>query len=163
MLKNSQQIPAKSKSSGNVHKNNVEELILYLCQKIASINSLNEKVREEFTNNSYAYMVKLFCSDSFTPIYDSFEVSQKIKKKLALKGRHVDASSFSELETKFSKQKLIKNQASVLQFFLTYFTEQNKYESLSNKNVSIFKVFKIYISMGQWIPGNFVYQPYLRI
>lgn len=141
MLKNSKpqqqaNTSTTSKSKSGVNKNNVEELILYLCQKIASVNNLNEKVREEFTNSSYAYMVKLFCSDSFTPIYDAFEVSQKIKKKLAIKGRHPDAASFSELETKFGKLKLIKNHASILQFFLTYFTEQNKYESLSNKNVS---------------------------
>ena len=32
-------------------------------------------------------------------------------------------------------QKSIKNHAAVLQFFLTYLVEQNKYESTSNKNV----------------------------
>ena len=72
----------------------------------------------------------------------SWTVSQKIKKKLAIKGRHPEAASFSELETKFGKLKLIKNHASVLQFFLTYFTEQNKYESLSNKNVSRCSILK---------------------
>ena len=78
------------KASGHVNgslkpkapsKNNIEELILYLCQKIAANNNLNEKIRDEFTNNSYAYMVKLFCSAT-SPIYDTFEVSQKIKKKI---------------------------------------------------------------------------------
>lgn len=134
MFKPSVYVKATSLDASN--KNDVEELVLYLCQKIASNNNLNEKLKDEFTNNSYAYMVKLFCSDSFTPIYDTFEVSQKIKKKLTIRNRIIDASCFSELETKFSKLKLIKNHASILQFFLTYFTEQNKYESLSNKNVS---------------------------
>jgi len=128
--------PATTKSTSASH-NNVEELILYLCQKIASVNNLNEQVREEFTNNSYAYMVKLFCSDSFTPVSnDTFDVSQKIKKRLASRNRPEDASRFAELETKFSRLKLINNHSSVLQFFLTYYTEQNKYESLSNKNVT---------------------------
>ncbi len=125
-----------TKASPNSH-NNVEELILYLCQKIASVNNLNEQVKEEFTNNSYAYMVKLFCSGSYTPVSnDPFDVAQRIKKRLIAKQRPQDASRFAELETKFVRLKLINNHASVLQFFFTYYTEQEKYESLSNKNVS---------------------------
>lgn len=67
------------KSSGEL--NHVENLILRLCYKIASVNNLNEKLTEEFVNKSFAYMVKLFCSDAYSPVYDTLEVSQKIKKK----------------------------------------------------------------------------------
>lgn len=52
------------------------------------------------------------------------------------------ASHFSEIETKFSKLKIVKNHSSILQFFLTYYLEQTKYETTSNKNVS-FNFFRI--------------------
>lgn len=69
-----------SQSLGSM--NNIEKLVYRLCSKVASINNLNnEKSRDDFLNKSYAYMVKLFCSDAYTPVYDTFEVSQKIKKK----------------------------------------------------------------------------------
>jgi hypothetical protein len=47
------------------------------------------------------------------------------------------ASKFNHLEARLSKVKIIKNQAALLQFFLTLYTEQNKYESTSNNNVSL--------------------------
>jgi hypothetical protein len=61
-------------------KNNIEQLIYRLCSKIASVNNLNDKLREDFINKSYAYLVKLFCSDAYTQTYDAFDLSQKIKK-----------------------------------------------------------------------------------
>jgi hypothetical protein len=61
-------------------KNNIEQLIYRLCSKIASVNNLNEKLKDEFINKSYAYLVKLFCSDAYTPTYDAFDLSHKIKK-----------------------------------------------------------------------------------
>ena len=69
-----QQVTAK------LSKNNVEQLIYRLCSKIASVNNLNDKLKEEFINKSYAYLVKLFCSDAYTPTYDAFDLSHKIKK-----------------------------------------------------------------------------------
>ena len=62
-------------------KSNVEELIQHLCTKIASTNNLNDKYRDDFINKSYCTMIKLFCSITYRPGYDSFEISQKIKNK----------------------------------------------------------------------------------
>lgn len=60
--------------------NNVEQLVHRLVLKIASVNNLNDKLKEEFVNKKYAYIVKLFCSDAFAGVFDAFEVSEKIKK-----------------------------------------------------------------------------------
>jgi hypothetical protein len=80
-------------SNVNSFKNDSVELLVHrLCSKIASVNNLNEKSREEFINNSYAYIVKLICSDAFLPTYDTLEVSQKIKKKRKMKLK-TDSSS----------------------------------------------------------------------
>jgi len=88
MLKNQQNKISKLSSVSHVDShsrgNNVEELILHLCQKIASANNLNESTRDEFINRSYSTMIKLFCSITYRPVYDSFEISQKIKKKRKL-------------------------------------------------------------------------------
>lgn len=70
-----------SSNTNSAKSDSVELLVHRLCSKIASVNNLNEKSREEFINNSYAYIVKLICSDAFLPTYDVLEVSQKIKKK----------------------------------------------------------------------------------
>jgi hypothetical protein len=59
----------------------IEQLIYRLCQKIAVMNNLNEKTRDEFVNPKYGYLIKLFCSDAYSPVYDAFEVSEKIRKK----------------------------------------------------------------------------------
>ena len=61
--------------------NNIEKLVYRLCSKVATINNLSERARDDFLDKCYAYVVKLFCSDAYTPVYDTFEVSQKIKKK----------------------------------------------------------------------------------
>ena len=69
-------------SNVNLAKSDSMELLIHrLCSKIASVNNLNEKSKEDYINNSYAYIVKLICSDAFLPTYDVLEVSQKIKKK----------------------------------------------------------------------------------
>jgi len=85
MIKNLHNIPNISSHPNqrldSQSSNNVEQLILRLCSKIASINNLNERSKEDFLNSSYAYVVKLFCSDAYSPVYETFEVSQKIKKK----------------------------------------------------------------------------------
>jgi hypothetical protein len=69
-----------SQSALTKQRNIVEQFIYRLCSKIASVNNLNDKIKDEFINKSYAYLVKLFCSDAYTPTYDAFEISQKIKK-----------------------------------------------------------------------------------
>lgn len=65
------------------------------------------------------------------------------------------ASKFNELETKLSKIKIIKNQAALLQFLLTYYSEQSKYEAISNNNVSIFMIDKL-LKGSQFIFINFI-------
>jgi hypothetical protein len=77
MLKNQQEISNKS----SISSNNINDLVLNLCSKIASTNNLNDQIKEDFVKNNYSYIVKLFGSDSYCPVYDAFEVSQKIKKK----------------------------------------------------------------------------------
>lgn len=55
-----------------------------LVTKLAAQNissDVTEKKRQEFVNKSYAYLNKVLGSDSFTTSYDSFEISEKIKKK----------------------------------------------------------------------------------
>jgi hypothetical protein len=70
------------KSSGLNNLTGIEQLIYRLCLKIASANNLiNDKARDDFINVYYPYIIKLFCSDAYTPLYDMFEVSEKIKKK----------------------------------------------------------------------------------
>ena len=81
MLKMSQPTNLSSNKPSGGNKNNVEELIFSLCSKIASSSQLGDEIKAEFTNSSYAYMLKLFCSDAYTPSLDTFEVSHKIKKK----------------------------------------------------------------------------------
>ena len=87
MLRNQQQLrpsttqPSSGGTTTPTRGNNVEELILHLCHKIASVNNLSEKARDEFINRSYSTMIKLFCSITYRPVYDSFEISQKIKNK----------------------------------------------------------------------------------
>lgn len=59
-------------------------LIHRLVTKLAAQNvssDVTEKKRQEFVNKSYAYLNKVLGSDSFTTSYDSFEISEKIKKK----------------------------------------------------------------------------------
>ena len=85
MIKNSHNIPNITRhlnqKSDSQASNHIEHLIQRLCSKIASTNNLNERSKEEFLNSSYAYVVKIFCSDAYSPVYETFEVSQKIKKK----------------------------------------------------------------------------------
>ena len=85
MLKNQQNkfstLTSISQVGSHSRGNNVEELVLHLCQKIASANNLNEITREEFINRSYSTMIKIFCSITYTPVDDTFEISQKIKNK----------------------------------------------------------------------------------
>ena len=81
MLKISQPTALSSNKPSANNKNNVEELIFSLCSKIASSSQLGDEIKAEFTSSSYAYMLKLFCSDAYTPSLDTFEVSHKIKKK----------------------------------------------------------------------------------
>ena len=60
----------------------IEQLTHRLCVKIASVNNLNEKARDELVNARYHYLIKLFSSDAYaSQAYDTFEVAEKIKKK----------------------------------------------------------------------------------
>lgn len=105
------------------NKSTNEQLIHRLVAKISSLNNLNDKAKDEFVKRNYAYAIRLFSSDSFAPIYDSFEVSEKIKKKCkkitfccwlllvliilffsVISQRKInDVHIFNELEAKFSK------------------------------------------------------------
>lgn len=108
---------SQQQSSQFKARNNVEQLIFRLCSKIAAVNNLTDRSKEDFINKSYAYLVKMFCSDAYTPTYDAFEVSQKIKKHLINQNRAGDAGTFTELEAKLAKLKIIKDRSSILQFF----------------------------------------------
>jgi hypothetical protein len=131
-----------------------EQLINRLVTKIALNSNINPASRDTFINSYIQYLVRLFSSQTYTPVYDYFEIGQKLKKKCKLKlntnillnyfffvlvinqNKIEQASKFNELEARLSKVKIIKNQAALLQFFSTLYTEQNKYESVSNNNVS---------------------------
>jgi len=80
MIKN-QQMQPKSSILNVTNRSNVEELIMHLCSKIAISNNLNEIYQEDFINRSYSNMIKLFCSITYRPVNDSFEITQKIKNK----------------------------------------------------------------------------------
>ena len=77
--------PTTSSKTNSAKGDCVELLVHRLCSKIASVNNLNFESTEMFIVNSYAYMVKLICSDAFLSTYDVLEVSQKIKKKRKIK------------------------------------------------------------------------------
>lgn len=82
MLKNATSLNTISVSkSSNQSGNNVEQLVHRLLTKISSIYNLNDKLKEEFINNSYAYMVQIFSYNAYATVHDSFEVSEKIKNK----------------------------------------------------------------------------------
>jgi hypothetical protein len=70
-----------SKVPIDILNGSIEQSLLRLCTKIALMNNLNEKNRNDFINANYAYLLKLLCSDAYTPAFDMFEVAQKIKRK----------------------------------------------------------------------------------
>lgn len=80
MIKN-QKAQQKFSIMNATRRSNEEELIMHLCSKIANFNNLNEIYREDFINKSYSNMIKLFCSITYRPVNDSFEIAQKIKNK----------------------------------------------------------------------------------
>lgn len=59
----------------------LEQLIYRLCVKLAASNNLNDKFKEQFVNTSFPYLIKLLASDSYSPVCDRLEISEKIKKK----------------------------------------------------------------------------------
>ncbi len=87
--------PTTSSKTNSAKGDCVELLVHRLCSKIASVNNLNFESTEMFIVNSYAYMVKLICSDAFLSTYDVLEVSQKIKKKRKIK---LKASSWIQID-----------------------------------------------------------------
>ena len=62
-------------------QSNTQIVLIRLCNKIASLNSLNDKLKEDFIDSSYDYLVKAVCSESFSPAYESLEIAQKIKRQ----------------------------------------------------------------------------------
>jgi hypothetical protein len=58
-----------------------EQLIYRLCSKLTSNSNIKLGKRDEFINSKYQFVIKLFCSQTFTPVYDYLELTQKIKKK----------------------------------------------------------------------------------
>jgi hypothetical protein len=69
------------KSAANQQLSPIEQLIYRLCLKIAAANNLTDRTRDEFVSTKYTYLIKLFCSDAYSPVYDAFEISEKIRKK----------------------------------------------------------------------------------
>lgn len=58
-----------------------EQLILRLCTKLATNSNVNPSKRDQFITSANRYLIKLFSSNTYTPVYDYLEISQKIKKK----------------------------------------------------------------------------------
>ena len=69
-------VPHKSPTQSNT-----QIVLIRLCNKIASLNNLNDKSKEDFIDSSYGYIVKAVCSDSYSPAYESMEIAQKIKRQ----------------------------------------------------------------------------------
>ena len=65
----------------NSAQSNTQLVIIRLCNKIASLNNLNDKAKENFIDSSYDYIVKTACSDSYSLAHEPLEVSQKIKRQ----------------------------------------------------------------------------------
>jgi hypothetical protein len=68
----------RSNGIDDASSNTTEQLVHRLCTKLASNLGLH---REEFINSSYKDAIRLFCSSSYAPVDDAFELTQKIKKK----------------------------------------------------------------------------------
>ena len=60
---------------------NIEQLINRLVSKLTSNSNVSTAKIDEFINSNIQYLIKLFSSSTFIPIYDNLEISQKIKKK----------------------------------------------------------------------------------
>jgi hypothetical protein len=85
----------KINGSGLNNKNNndaeivattsTEQLINRLVTKLALNSNINPASREAFINSNIQYLFRLFSSQTYTPVYDYFEIGQKLKKKCKLK------------------------------------------------------------------------------
>jgi hypothetical protein len=74
-------VSSHSLTVSSQQQTNTQLVIVRLCTKIAALNNLNDKDKEEFIDSSYRFMLKTFCSDAYSPAYESFEISQKIKRQ----------------------------------------------------------------------------------
>ena len=117
-------------SSHMTTQTNTQQVIVRLCTKIAALNNLNGKLKEDFVDSSYNFLTKTICSDAYSPTYEPFEISQKIKRQCTLNmfasyflpscflfwnscfvelkivirtNRERDAIHFAEIETKFGR------------------------------------------------------------
>ena len=62
-----------------------EQLVNRLVTKIALNSNIIVTKRDDFINSNIQYLTKLLCSQTYAPIYDYFEIGQKIKKKCNFK------------------------------------------------------------------------------